>query len=368
MPMQMQMPMPVTAQYGSLHVPEGYIPPTVNPPVVPQDVISPRPDPDYWKRAGQSQQHQRHPSQSHHRRPSQSHPPIMSVNPPVMPVPRPFSEPTSTTVTSTLASPPFKPFQPLPVIERAKPPTPPPKLLDITPYRETLSYLSRPTEACRTKALEILQNKDLTDVERAHEEWRKQDEEREKFIREKKEERRRLVDGASTIRAPTMQTVTALVVDPTTMQQPPPPPKKDKRPLWRKLFRSGKSDHNKRQLDAQQSAQASGPVIIPIGPQQVLPSLPSVPGVVVPMQMPSSSRSSSSRTHDSPGRFAQPTSTPAVIPVTPGRTYGRAMPSPAGRPVGMPSPSHHLPRRSTTPDVSPPPTAAFYSIPNPVHV
>lgn len=367
----MPMPVPMTTQYGSLHIPEGYIPPSVNPPVVPQDVISPRTDPEYWRRAAQSHQHQRHPSQNHHGRPSQSHPPVMpvmSVNPPVMPMPRPFSEPTSTTVTSTLPSPPFKPFEPLPEYARTKPPTPPPKLLDLAPYRDTLSYLSHPSPASRTRALEIIQNKEMTDIHRAHEEWRKQDEEREKVIREKREERERLIGGRNTIRAPTMQTVTALMVDPTTV--PPPPPPKEKRPLWRKLFRSRKPDRSRQQPAMQQHAQVNAPVIIPIGPQQVLPS---IPGVVMPMQMPTSSNSNShththsstSQTDSSPTRVAP---TPAVIPVTPGRIYGGGIPNAVGPPVVMPSPFLHHPQRSTTPDISPPPTAAFYSIPTAIHM
>ena len=363
----MQMPVPVTtAQYGSLHIPEGYIPPSVNPPVVPQDVISPKTDPDYWRRAAAHAQHHHHPSQSHHRRPSQSRPPVLPVNPPVMP--RHFSEPTSTTATSSFSSPPFKPFDPFPEIRGAKPPTPPPKLPDLAPYnREMPSYLSYPTPVIRSRALEIINNKEKTDIHRAHEEWRRQDEEREKVIKEKKEERERLISGASTIMAPTMQTVTALVVDPTNVQQPPPPPP-PKRSLWQKLFRS-RSGRSRQQPVMNQPPQMTGPVIIPIGPQQVLPS---VPGVVVPMQVPTQvptqvpmqaptySHSSSSHTHDSPAHASQSMPTPAVIPVSPGRTYGGVIPGAVGQRVGMPSPYLHQAQRSTTPDIPPPPTAAFF--------
>ncbi|KAF9651239.1 hypothetical protein BDM02DRAFT_3127165 [Thelephora ganbajun] len=361
------MPVPVTTQYGSLHIPEGYIPPSVNPPVVPQDVISSTTDSEYWRRAVPSQ-HPNRPLQSHYRRPSQSRPPVQPVTPAVMPL-QPFTEPISSSQTSSFPSPPFKPFQPLPEIRRSKPPTPPPKLLDLAPYRETLPYLSHPSPASKNKALEIIQNKEKTDIHRAHEEWKKQDEEREKVIREKKEERERLISGTNTIRAPTMQTVTALVVDPTTIQPPlllpPPLPKKEKKSLWKRLFQSGKSDHSKQQTAMKQPAQATGPVVIPIGPQHVLSS---IPGIVVPMQAPSQYSSSSSSTHQSPGHVARPTPTPAVVPVIPGMMYSGVIPEAVGPPVVMPSPSVRPKVRSTTPDISPPPTAAFFSIPRAVNV
>ena len=207
-----------------------------------------------------------------------------------MPIPQHFTEQTTSNGTSTLPSPPFKPFQPLPEIPWTKPPTPPPKLLDLPPYRDTLSYLSHPTPKIRSKALEIIRDREKTDIHRVREEWKRQDGEREKAVREKEGERERLIGGASTVRAPNMQTVTALVVDPAAMPQPPPPPppKKEKKPFWRKLFQSSHS---------RQPAPTNGPVIIPIPPQQVLPS---VPGGVVPMQEPSQSHTSSSTTHQSP--------------------------------------------------------------------
>jgi len=349
--------MPVPTHYGSLHIPDGYIPPSVNPPVIPQEVITPTTDSEYWRRAGHPQ-HPHYPSQSHHRRPSQSHPPVQPVNPIVMP-PQPFTEPTTSTRTSSLRSPPFKPFQPLPEIPRTKPPTPPPKLLDLPPYRDTLSHLSHASPASKTKALEIIQNREKRDIRRAHEEWKEQDEKREKAIKEKKEERERLISGASTISAPTMQTVTALVVDPTTAQQPPPPPKKEKRSFWKKLLHPGKSDHSRQQPAARQPMTvANGPVIIPIGPQQVLPS---IPGVVVPMQMPSQSYTS---THPNPVHVVQQTPAPPVIPVSPGRMRaGGVIPGTPGPPAAMPSPLLQPTARSTTPGISPPPNAAFFSIP-----
>ena len=326
-------PVPMTAQYGSLHIPEGYIPPSVNPPVVPRDVVSPRTDPDYWKRPAHSHQHQRRPSQSHQRVPSRSHTPVVSVDAPVMP--QPFSQPTTSTMTS-FSSPPFRPFPPPPDFTRSKPPTPPPKLLDLPPYRERLDYLSNPTVAIRAEALEIIQDRGKRDIHRANEEWKRQDEERKKAIQEKKEERDRLISGRSTIRAPTMQTVTALVVDPTTSRGAPPPPAKEKKSFWKKLFKPGRSD---------QSGQMNGRVIIPISPQQVLPSLP---GAVVRMPVPSQSQSS--QTLHGHGYVPQPTPAPAV---TPRSTHGGG--------AVTPGPSPFL--RSTTPDVTPPPTAAFFSIP-----
>lgn len=356
--------MPAPTHYGSLHVPDGYIPPSVNPPVVPQEVISSTTDSEYWGRAGHLQ-HPHHPPQSHHQRPSQSHPPVQPVNPAVMPPtvmpPQPFTEPTTSTRTSTFRSPPFKPFQPLPEIPRTKPPTPPPKLLNLPPYTDTLSYLSHPSPASKNKALEIIENKEKRDIHRAREEWKKQDEEREKAIKEKREERERLISGASTISAPAMQTVTALVVDPTTAQQPFPPPKKEKKPFWKKLLHPGKSDRGRPEHPAaKHPVLANGPVIIPIGPQQVLPS---IPGVVMPMQTSSQSYTSSSSTHQSPGHVTQPT--PAVIPVSPGRGYaGGVIPGA----TAMPSPFLQPTARSTTPDTSPPPTAAFFSIPAAVNV
>ena len=351
--------MPIPTHYGSLHIPEGYIPPSLNPPVVPHEVRTPTTDSEYWRRAGHPE-HPRRPSQSHHRRPSQSRPPVQPVNPAVMP-PQPFTEPTTSTRTSSFRSPPFKPFQPLPEIPRTKPPTPPPKVLDLPPYRDTLSYLSNPTPDIQARAFEIIQNREKRDIHRAREEWMKQDQEREKAVKEKKEERERLISGASTISAPTMQTVTALVVDPTTAQQPPPPPKKEKKSFWRKLLHPGKSDHSRQQPAAKQPTVASGPVIIPIGPQQVLPS---IPGVVVPMPMPSQSYTSSSPTYQNTEHDVQPTPAPAVIPVSPGRMRtGPVIPSAVGTPVFMPSPFLQPIARSTTPGISPPPTAAFFSIP-----
>jgi len=355
------MPVPVTTEYGSLHIPDGYIPPTVNPPVVPHDVISSTTDSEYWRRPAPHSQHHHHPSQGHYRRPSQSHPPVQPVNPAVIPS-RPFPEPMTSTMTSSLRSPPFKPFQPLPEFTLTKPPTPPPKLLDTPPYRETLRYLSNPSHDVKSEALEIIRNPEKTDIDRAHREWRKQDEQREKLVREKKEERERLISGGSAIRAPTMQTVTALVVDPTTVPQPPPPPRKEKKPFWRKLFRSGRSDHSKRQG----AAQTDGRVIIPIPPQQVLPA---IPGVVVPMPESSQSHTSSSPRHQSHGHGLQPTPAPAVIPVSPGRRYtGGVIPDGVGPPGFVPSPFLRPPVRSTTPAISPPPTAAFFSFPAPVNV
>ena len=352
------MPVPELAQYGSLHIPAGYIPPSVNPPVVPQDVISSTTDSEYWRAA--HPQHSLHPSQSHHhRRPSQSHPPVQPIKPTVMP-PQPFTEPTTSTRTSSVRSPPFKPFQPLPEIPRTRPPTPPPKILNLPPYSDTLSYLSHPSPKSRNEALEIIRNKEKTDIHRAREEWRKQDEKRERTIREKKEERERLISGGSTIRAPTMQTVTALVVDPSTVPQPPPPPKKEKRSLWKKLFQPRKSHHSKGQL---QPAQANGPVIIPIGPQQVLPS---IPGVMGPVEVSSQSYSSSSPTLQNPGHGMKPTPSPGVIPVSPRVRYtSGVIPNGAGSSMAMPSPFLH---RSTTPDTSPPPTAAFFLTPAAINV
>ena len=413
------MPVPMTAQYGSLHIPDGYIPASVNPPVVPQDVISPITDSDDWRRPVQPH-HQRQPSQNHYRVPSSSHPPVIPINPSVS-MPQPFSQPTTSTETSSFSSPPFKPFKPLPVIARTKPPMPPPKMAELPTYKAKLPSLDKPTEIIKTEAHEIIHNRAKTDRQLAHEEWRRQDEEREKVIREKKEERERLISGASTIRAPTMQTVTALVVDPTTVQQPPPPPKKEKRSLWSKLFRSGKSDHRKQQqFTAKQpvhTVQANGSVVIPIGPQHVLPS---IPGVVMHMQeapgqsstsgtsnspgrshsghSPSRSHSihspgrshsvhnpvrSPGRSHSghspgrslgghnpgrSPGHVFQPTPTPAVIPTTPGSRYGGVMPNAVGPQVVMPSPYLYQGQRSTTPEISPPSNAAFFSFPSPIHM
>jgi hypothetical protein len=355
------MPVPVTAQYGNLHIPDGYIPPAVNPPVVPQDVISPRTDPDYWRRAGHSPQYRRPPSQNHHRRPSQSHPPVQPVNPPVMPSLH-YSDPTSGTLTSSFSSPPFKPFQPLPEIRRTKPPTPPPKLLELAPYRDAFPDLSRPTPTSRARALEIIQNTERTDIQLAQEEWRRQDEEREKIIQEKREERERLISGASTIRAPTMQTVTALVVDPTNVQPPPPPPK-EKRSLWKRLFRPGRSSHSDQQSTARQPTQANGANIIPIDAQFVLPS---IPGLVVPMPVPNDPQPSSSQTQSSPRHVAQPTPTP-VIPGRSGTIRSGALPNSVGPQVVMPSPFLQHVHRSTTPDHSPP-NAAFNSMPTPGYV
>ena len=413
------MPVPMTAQYGSLHIPDGYIPPSVNPPVVPQDVISPRTDTDDWRRPVQPH-HQRRPSQVHYRVPSSSQPPVIPMNPSVIP-PQPFSQPTLSNETPSLSSPPFKPFKPLPVIARTSPPTPPPKMVELPTYKVKTPILDKPTETVKREADEIIHNKAKTDIQRAHEEWKRQDEEREKVIREKKEERDRLISGASTIRAPTMQTVTALVVDPATVQQPPPLPKKEKRSLWSKLFRSGKSDHRKQQqLAAKQAVhtvQANGPVVIPIGPQHVLPS---IPGVVMHVQeapgqssssgtsdSPSRSHSGHSpgrshsghspgrsqsgrnpvrspgRTHSvhspgrshsghnpgrSPGHVFQQMPTPAVIPTTPGSRYGGAMPNAVGPQVVMPSPYLYPGQRSTTPEISPPSNAAFFSFPSPTRM
>lgn len=352
--------MPVPTHYGSLHIPEGYIPPAVNPPVVPQEVISSTTESEYWRRPVPPQ-HGHHPSQGHYRRPSQSHTPVQPVNPGVMPH-RPFTEPTTSSGVSTLLpSPPFKPFQPLPAIVRTKPPTPPPKLLDLAPYRETLSYLSQPSPDCRTKALEIIQNRDRRDIHRAREEWRRQDELREKAIKEKKEERQRIISGGNTINAPTMQTVTALVVDPATAQQPPPPPKKEKRSFWKKLLHPGKSDRNKQQTATQRTVLANGPVVIPIGPQQVLPS---IPGVVLPAQMTGQPQTSSSSTDQSYGHPVQPMPAPPVVPISPARTHtGPVIPGAIGPQVVMPSPFLQPTARSTTPNISPPPNAAFYTIP-----
>jgi hypothetical protein len=265
-------------------------------------------------------------------------------------------------MTSSLPSPPFKPFQPLPEVPRRKPPTPPPKLLDFPPYRDTFSYLAEPSQVCKTEALEILQNKEMTDVHRAREEWKKQDEERERIIKEKKEERERLLSGTGTIRAPTMQTVTALVVDQKDIQQPPPPPPpKEKRSLWKRLFGPGKSGRSKQQPVAEQPTQMNAPVIIPFDPQR---GLSSIPGAVIPMQMSSHPHSSSSHTLLSPGRVVQPTPAPAVIPVSPGRTYGGGvMPGAVGPQVVMPAPSIYPTHRSTTPNTSPPPNTPFFSIP-----
>jgi len=402
------MPVPMTAtQYGSLHIPDGYIPPSVNAPVVPQDVISPITDPDDWRRPVQPHHHQRQPSQGHYRVPSSSQPPVIPINPSVMP--QPFSQPTLSTETSSFSSPPFKPFKPLPVIARTKPPTPPPKMMVLPTYKARSPYLVKPMETVKTEAQEIIHNKAKTDIQRAHEEWLRQDEEREKVIKEKREERERLISGASTIRVPvpTMQTVTALVVDPTTVQQPPPPPKKEKRSLWAKLFRSGKSDHKKRQLAAKQPVQTVQANVIPIGPH----ALPSIPGVMMHVQEASISQSSSSGTHHSPGRgqgrspgrshsghspgrshsghspgrshsghnpgrspgrspghIFQPTPTPAVIPTTPGSRYGGVMPNTPGPRMGMPSPYLYQGQRSTTPEISPPPNAAFFSFPSPIRM
>ena len=360
--------MPIPMHYGSLHIPDGYIPPSVNPPVVPRDVTTPTTESEYWRRAGYPQ-HPRRPSQSHYRRPSQSHPPVQPVNPAVMP-PQPFTEPMTSTRTSSLTSPPFKPFQPLPELTGTKLPTPPQKLLDLPPYRETLSHLSKATSMEKVRAVEILQNSEERNIKRAREEWKKQDEEREKAIREKREERDRLISGVSTISAPTMQTVTALVVDPTTAQQPPPPPKKEKKSFWRKLFRPGKSKHSRQQPAATQHTVANGHVIIPIAPQQVLPS---IPRVAVPVPQPASSQSytsSSSSTYQNPGYVAQPTSAPPVIPVSPGRTYtSGVMPDAGGQQVPVPSPFLRQRVGSTTPDNSPPPPAGpFFSIPGTVNV
>jgi hypothetical protein len=351
------MPVPMTAQYGSLHIPDGYIPPSVNPPVVPED---PTAGSRYWRRPAHSQ-HPHYPLQGHHRMPSRQHSPVQPVNP-VMMTPRPYAEAMSSIPTSSFPSPPFKPFEPLPEVRRVKPPTPPPKLLELAPYRDAFSYLSHPTPNSRSLALEIIQNREKTDIHRAHEDWRRRDEERERIIKEKKEERERLISGAR-IAAPTMQTVTTLVVDPTNIQQPPPPPpRKEKKPFWRKLFHSTRSDHNRQQPSGSTlPTQANGPVIVPFGPQQMLPA---VPGVVVPVQIGSQSQSSSSPTLQNSGQFAQPTPGPAVIPVSPGSRYTRGViPDAVGPPVVLPSPFIQQTVRSTTPDISPPPTAAFYSIP-----
>ncbi|KAF9780041.1 hypothetical protein BJ322DRAFT_1084297, partial [Thelephora terrestris] len=138
------MPVPVPAQYSSLRIPDGYIPPSVNPPVVPHDAPSPTTDSGHWRRPPHSGYHPHHPSQIHHRRPSQSHPPVHPVNPAVIPS-RHFPEPTSSTPTSTLRSPPFKPFEPLPDLRRPGPPPPPPKIFDNAPYRDMFSHLSHPS-------------------------------------------------------------------------------------------------------------------------------------------------------------------------------------------------------------------------------
>lgn len=404
--------MPAT-QYGSLHIPDGYIPPSVNPPVIPQDVISPMTDPNDWRRPVQSPHHQRTPSQNHYRIPSSSHPPVIPINPSVMPQPQPFahqpySQPTSSAEISSFSSPPFKPFKPLPVIARTKPPTPPPKMVALPTYKAKSPYLVKPMETVKTEAQEIMYNKAKRDIQSAQEEWERQDEEREKVIREKREERERLINGTSAIRVPvpTMQTVTALVVDPTTVRQLPPPPKKEKRSLWAKLFRSGKSNHKKRQLVAEEPVQTIQANVIPIRPQHVVPS---IPGVMMHVQeTPTSSRSSSSGTHSSPatghsghspgrsnsghgpgrsnsghspgrshsgrspgrspGHLFQSMPTPAVIPTTPGSRYGGAMPNAVGQPMGTPSPFIYQGQRSTTPEISPPPNAAFFSFPSPIRM
>lgn len=356
--------MPAPTHYGSLHIPEGYIPPSVNPPVVPPEVISSTTESEYWRRPGPPQ-HGHHPSQGHYRRPSRSHTPVQPVNPAVMPS-QPFTEPTTSTRTSSLSSPPFKPFRPLPEITRTRPPPPPPRLLDLAPYRDSLSYLSHPSPGSKTEALEIIRNRDRRDIHRAREEWRREDEARARTIREKKEERERIISGANTINAPTMQTVTALVVDPATAQQPPPPPKKEKKSFWKRLLRPGKSDRNKQQPAVNRTVLANGPVVIPIGPQQVLAS---IPGVVGPVQMTSQSQTSSSLTDQSSGSTLQPTSAPPVIPISPGRTRtGPVIPGAIGQQSPMPSPFLHPTGRSTSPDISPPPTAAFFTMPAPINV
>jgi len=139
--------------------------------------------------------------------------------------------------------------------------------------------------------------------------------------------------------------------------------------------------------------QANGPVVIPIDPQHVLPS---IPGVMVHHHThEDSTHSSSSNTQDSssrstsrhspgpsrtlspgrshrnspgrsPGHIYQPTPTPAVIP--PGSRYAGMMPNAVGQTKGMPSPYLYQGQRSTTPEISPPPNAAFYSIPSPIHM
>lgn len=343
----------MTAQYGSLHIPDGYIPPSVNPPVIPEDPTASR----HWRRPSHSPHHPQYPSQGHRRMPSGPGSPSHPVDPVII-APRPFTDATSSVPTSVFRSPPFKPFQPLPDIRRTKPPTPPPKLLELAPYRDAFSHLSHPSPESRSKALEIIQNREKTDIRRAHEEWRQRDEERERIIREKKEERERLVSGASTIRAPTMQTVTALVVDPTNMQQPPPPPRKEKRPFWRRLFHSNKPEHNRQPPATTVPTHANGPVIIPFGPQQALPS---VPGVVVPVQIASQSQSSSSPTLQNSGHVGQPTQAQTINPVTPGTMHTRGViPDAVGPPVVMPSPF----ARTTTPGYPPPDTAAFRYIPS----
>ena len=336
------------------------MPPSVIRPVIPEGVNPPAADPGFWSRPPLSRDYT---SQAPHRMPSQSHPPPQMVNPAVMPS-RPYTEPTtsSPTSSSSFSSPPFKPFQPLPEIRRSKPPTPPPKLLDLPPYRDTLSHLSHPTPGIRSEALEIIRDREKTNIHKAHEEWRKQDERRERIIREKKEERERLISGASTIRAPTMQTVTTLVVDPTTVRQapPPPPPPKEKRPFWRRLFHSGRPNNSQRQPMMSQPLQANGHVVIPIDPQHAITT---IQGVVVPMQVPSQPQTSSSSTWQGSGDVPQ-TQAPPVIPVTPGRRYSsNVIPGAVGPQVAMPSPSVYPKRRSTTPDFTPPPTAAFFSIP-----
>ena len=364
------MPVPMTTQYGSLYIPDGYIPSSVNPPVVPHDAPMPRPDPANWRVPTHSPRHSQDHSQGHYRRPSQPYPPVQPDEPGVIPFQAYTGRTTTTATSATIASPPFKPFEPLPEIRRSKPPTPPPKLLDLAPYRETFAHLSNPSPSSRHRALEIVHNKDKTDIGRAHEEWRRQDEERERVIREKKEQRERLVSGANTIQAPTMQTVMALVVDPTNLQQPlvpqsqlpqpPPLPPKEKKPFWRKFFHPGgrPAEHTVRQVVPVTTmpvpTQMSGPVMIPLGPQHALPS---VPGVVVPVQIVSQSQTSSSPTQQSSSQIPDPNPAPPVIPRSPSRRYpGGAMPDAVGPPVVMPTPF----MGSTTPKDRPPPTAAFF--------
>lgn len=139
-----------------------------------------------------------------------------------------------------MASPPFKPFAPLPRSRVQRPPTPPENI-----YKNSFQHLLNPTPNTQAHVLEIIENPDQRNIEIVKDQWKRRDEEREKLLEEKREERKKMLNGAIPIPAPILNTLSTA--------PRPPPKKKARKSLFGSLF-GRKDDMNP------DSQPAGGPV------------------------------------------------------------------------------------------------------------
>jgi hypothetical protein len=191
-----------------------------------------------------------------------------------------------------------------------------------------------PSPNTHARVIEIIENPEQTNIDNLKEQWKKQDEEREKQIREKREQRDKLLSGALPIVPQVARSIsTSISTDP----RPPPKPKKTRKSLFDSLFRR-RDDQN-----PYTDATAANPATVP--PVHMMSSVPSNSiSMPTPTVIPSPYLSSPLQAM---GSTTPPFSPPHQVEITATNKYADFLPM-SSHPVSYAPDAHENPSQAET--------------------